>query len=183
MSTDIGVVILSGALPLLGVLIGSGSTIVVQRNSTRESRLRSAAERRQAQRAEVKSVIDSYLEVAQHLQTQLYAREHGREVPDIPVMVEQIWLAHAQVEIVCSEGLRIPLEEHAIALNDVARHEERYPDWWEYVFPYKRALLNAIRRELRWQEDEIFTESRISLTHDLTPSEKIMAERRLNREV
>jgi Na+/phosphate symporter len=43
MSTDISVVILSGALPLLGVLIGSGSTILVQRSSARESRLRAEA--------------------------------------------------------------------------------------------------------------------------------------------
>lgn len=40
MATDVGIVILSGALPLLGVLIGTGSTIFVQRISVRESRLR-----------------------------------------------------------------------------------------------------------------------------------------------
>jgi hypothetical protein len=171
MSTDIGVVILSGAFALLGVLTGSGSTIFIQRSSARESRIRSEAERRQAQRAEVKSAIDSYLEAAQHLQTQLYAREHGREVPDIPVMVEQIWLAQAQVEIICSEGLREPLEEHAIALNEVARHEEQYPDWWGYVYPYKRALHDAIRKELRSQDDEASRESPVSLSHDQTPSD------------
>ena len=181
MSTDIGVVILSAALPLLGVLIGSGSTILVQRSSARESRLRSVAERRQAQRAEVKSVIDSYLEVAQHLQTRLYAREHGREVPDIPVLVEQIWLAQAQVEIICSEGLRGPLEEHAVALNEVARHEEQYPDWWEYVYPYKGALHDAIRKELRWQDDEVSRESPTSLSHDQTPSDQSMAPLRIDR--
>src|ERR1035441_3260152 len=125
MSTDIGVVILSAALPLLGVLIGSGSTILVQRSSARESRLRAEAERRQAQRAEIKSAIDSYLKVAQHLQTQLYSREHGAEVPDIPVIVEQIWLAHAQVDIICLEGLRTPLTEHALALNEVRSEERR----------------------------------------------------------
>lgn len=56
MSTDIGVAVhLSGALPLLDVLIGSGSTILVQRSSAHESKLRDEAERRQAQRAEIKS--------------------------------------------------------------------------------------------------------------------------------
>ena len=172
MSTDIGVVILSAALPLLGVLIGSGSTILVQRSSARESRLRAEAERRQAQRAEIKSAIDSYLKVAQHLQTQLYSREHGAEVPDIPVIVEQIWLAHAQVDIICLEGLRTPLTEHALALNEVARHQDQYPDWWGHVLPRKLALHDAIRKELRWQNDEAFIEPRLSLLRDQVLSER-----------
>jgi hypothetical protein len=166
MSTDIGLIILSGALPLLGVLIGSGSTILVQRSSERESRLRAEAERRQAQRTEVKSAIDSYLKVAQHLQTQLYSREHGGEVPDIPAIVEQIWLAHAHVDIICSEGLRALLAEHALALNEVARHEEQYADWWGHVLPRKLALHDAIRKELRWQDGEAYIEPRLSALRD-----------------
>ena len=172
MSTDIGVIILSGALPLLGVLIGSSSTILVQRSSARESRLRAEVERRQAQRTETKSAIDSYLKVAQHLQTQLYSREHGGEIPDIPVIVEQIWLAHAHVDIICSEELRSPLTEHALALNEVARHEEQYPDWWEHVIPYKLALHDAIRKELRWQDDEAFIKPRLSVLRDEVLSER-----------
>jgi len=118
MSGEVGA-LLQGALPLVGVLIGAAASIAVQRNSAREARLRSLNEARKAQRAEVKSAIASYLEVSQHLQTQLYAREHGRkDVPDISVMVEQIWLAHAQVDVLCSEGLRGPLLQHAEALNE-----------------------------------------------------------------
>jgi hypothetical protein len=171
-STDIGVIILSGALPLLGVLIGSGSTILVQRSSAHESRIRAGEERRQTRRAEIKSVIDTYLQVAQHLQTQLYSREHGEEIPDIRVIVEEIWLAHAHVDIICSEELRTPLTEHALALNEVARHEERYPDWWGYVTPYKLALHAAIRKELKWQDDKEFIEPRLSVLRDETPSEQ-----------
>lgn len=171
MSTDIGIIILSGALPLLGVLIGSGSTILVQRNSARESRVRAEEERRQAQRAEIKNAIDTYLQVAQHLQTQLYSREHGEEIPDIRVIVEEIWLAHAHVDIICSEELRAPLTEHAVALNEVARHEERHPDWWEYVIPHKLALHAAIRKELKWQDDKEFIEPRLSTLRDATPAE------------
>jgi len=148
MSVDIGVVVISSVLPLLGVLVGTAATVFGQRSTTRESRIRSEEERRQTRRAEIKSVISVYLEAAQHLQTQLYAREHGREVSDIPVMVEQIWLAHAQVDIVCSERLRDPLVRHATVLNEVARHEEDHPDWWKAVLPYKAILLDAIREEL-----------------------------------
>jgi hypothetical protein len=64
-------------------------------------------------------------------------------------MVEQIWLAHAQVDILCSERLRLPLVRHAQALNEVARHEERHEDWWDFVLPYKAVLMDAIRDELR----------------------------------
>lgn|SRR5215475_1488147 len=152
MTSDTGAVILNGVLPLLGVLIGAGATVAVQRNSAREARRRSEAEARQAQRAEVKGAIASYLGVAQHLQHQLYERKHGRDVPDIPAMVGQIWVAHAQVDILCSEGLREALLHHAEALNDVGLHEDRHQDFWEYVRPYKSALLDAIRDELRWSD-------------------------------
>jgi hypothetical protein len=171
MATDVGIVILSGALPLLDVLIGTGSTIFVQRSSVRESRLRAEKERREAQRAEVKNAIDSYLKIAQHLQTQLYSREHGSEVLDVPVIVEQVWLAQAHVDVICSEELRVPLTEHAIALNEVARHGEDYTDWWGYVLPHKIALHDAIRKELRWQ-DEASIEPQLSLIRDQVISER-----------
>jgi hypothetical protein len=171
-NTEIGVVILSGVLPLLGVLIGSGSTILVQRSSARESRIRAEAERRGAQRTEVKSAIESYLKVAQHLQSQLWSREHGGEVLDIPPIVEQVWLAHAHVDIICSERLRVPLTEHALALHDVARHEEQYPDYWEHVLPHKLALHDAIRKELSLQDDGAFVEPRMSSLRDRALSER-----------
>ena len=170
MGTGIGVVILSGTLPLLGVLIGSGSTVFIQRSSARESRVRLTAERREARRAEVKSAVASYLEVAQHLQTQLYAREHEREVPDIPVMVEQIWLAQAQVDIICSKRLRSPLVEYTAALNDVSRHEQQYPSWWEYASPYKSAFLDAVREELSLLDDETYSSLPISSDFTQTSS-------------
>jgi len=123
--------------------------IAAQDNQRREDREQVL---KNAQRADVKTVIAAYLEVAQHLQTQLYAREHSLDFEDVALMVEQIWLAHAQVDILCSERLRLPLARHAQALNEVARHEERHEDWWEYVLPYKAALLDAIRDELRWPD-------------------------------
>jgi len=120
--------------------------IEAQDNQRREGREQALQD---GQRADVRTAIAAYLEAAQHLQTQLYAREHGRAFEDVGLMVEQIWLAHAQVDILCSERLRLPLARHAQALNEVARHEERYEDWWDYVLPYKAALMDAIRDELR----------------------------------
>jgi hypothetical protein len=111
--------------------------IAVQDNQRREDREQA---RHDARRAEVKTAIAGYLETAQRLQTQLYAREHGRDFEDVALMVEQIWLAHAQVDVLCSERLRLPLVRHAQALNEVARHEERHEDWWNYILPYKAAL-------------------------------------------
>jgi hypothetical protein len=51
----------------------------------------------------------------------------------LAILVEQVWLAQKQVDIICSEKLRQPIEEHATALNEVARHEADHPDWWEHV--------------------------------------------------
>jgi hypothetical protein len=123
--------------------------IEAQDNQRREDREQAL---QNAQRTDVKTAIATYLEAAQHLQTQLYAREHGRDFEDVALMVEQIWLAHAQVDVLCSERLRLPLVRHAQALNEVARHEERHEDWWEYVLPYKDALLDAVRDELRMSD-------------------------------
>ncbi|MFG2084427.1 MULTISPECIES: hypothetical protein [Micromonospora] len=120
--------------------------VEVQNNHRREDHEQAL---QNAQRAEVKTAIASYIEAAQHLQTQLYAREHGRDFEDVALLVEQIWLAHARVDILCSDRLRLPLVQHAQALNEVARHEERHEDWWNYVLPYKRALMDSIRDELR----------------------------------
>jgi hypothetical protein len=145
-------VILGSVLPLVGVAIGSVATLAVQQNSAREARRQSAADARLSLRAEIKTAITAYLEAAQHLQTQLYASEHGRDVPDIPLMAEDVWLAHAQVDILCSEQLRVPLLQYAEALNEVARHEDRYPDWWAFVIPFKGAFMNAVRVELRRTE-------------------------------
>jgi cellobiose-specific phosphotransferase system component IIA len=147
-----GQVVLSGLRPLLGVLAGAGATVGVQRSSARETRQRAAAEARQAQRSELKAAIASFLEAAQHLQTQLYAREHGGDLADIPLMAEDVWLAHAQVDILCSAALREPLVQYADALNAVARHEDRYQDWWSYVIPHKSAFIDAVRAELKWPE-------------------------------
>jgi hypothetical protein len=175
MSSDVVLVILSSALPLVGVLIGSGSTIFVQRISARESRLQAEAERYQAQRAEIKNAIDSYLKIAQHLQTQLYSREHGGEVADISVLVEQVWLAHAHVDVICSEKLRVPLTEHATALNEVARHGDQYHDWWGHVLPHKILLHDAIRRELSLQDSAAMIEPQLSLIRDQLISEHSQA--------
>jgi hypothetical protein len=148
MNTGIGVTILTGVLPLVGVLIGAGATVSVQRSSARAAHYRFAAESLQAKRGEVKSSVVSYLEIVQHLQTQLDAREKGDDVPDLRSMVEQVWLAQKQLDIICSEQLREPLVQHATALHKVTRHEAEYPDWWTFVTPFQGSLLEAMRVEL-----------------------------------
>ena len=72
--------------------------------------------------------------------------------PDLALTAEDVWLAHAQVDILCSAPLREPLVQYADALNAVARHEDRYPDWWSHVIPYKSAFIDAVRAELKWPD-------------------------------
>ena len=156
MSSDVTALVVAVA-GVAGTLASAVLTqILAMRSRSREIEAQDSQRRedreqaqRTAQRIDVKTAIAAYLEVAQHLQTQLYAREHGREFDDVVLMVEQIWLAHAQVDILCSQQLRLPLVRHAQALNEVARHEERHGDWWDFVLPYKSALMDAIRDELR----------------------------------
>src|SRR5215469_6440144 len=144
MSADLGTVILSGILPLVGVLIGAGATISVQRNSTRTSRLRFAAESQQAHRAEVESAIMSYLEIVQQLQTCLDSREHGQEAPDnLLKVLERVWLAYKHVDIICSDDLRIPLRKHTEELQTVASNDKCH-DYWAVVSPSQEKLMNAM---------------------------------------
>jgi hypothetical protein len=77
MASDPGTTIITDALPLIGVLIGTAATISVQRSSARLSQLRLSADSRQAQRAEIKTGIVAYLEIVQHLRTQVDSREKG----------------------------------------------------------------------------------------------------------
>jgi hypothetical protein len=149
---------------VIAAAVGVGGTVVVGvagywasvRNtgqtiaSARQARVWDS---RDAQRAQVKSAITNYLKTKRHLQTQLYAREHGKEIPDIPIIVEQLWSAFDLVDVVCSEQLRGPLLRHAEAMNDVARHPSKYSDWWKQVEPYSDELQNAFRRELASPED------------------------------
>jgi hypothetical protein len=134
-------------------LVGTVATAILSPVlSGRAARLRADAEARQAQRAEVRSAISAFLEVAQHLQTQLYSIEHEREHEDVALMMEQVWAAHDQVYILCSPELRSPLLKYADVLNDVARHPDGHPDWWGDVGPEKDALLKAVWKELRLPE-------------------------------
>lgn len=134
-------------------LVGAVATAILSPFlAGRVARVQAGAAARQAQRAEVKSAVAMFLETAQHLQTQLYAREHGREHDDVALMMEQVWLAHAQVYILCSPDLRSPLKQYADALNDAARHGGADQDWWGDVGPKKEALLKAVWKELRLPE-------------------------------
>jgi hypothetical protein len=49
------------------------------------------------------------------------------------LMVEQIWAARDQVDVLCSIELRPPLVQHANVLNEVARHEQSQPEWGEWL--------------------------------------------------
>jgi hypothetical protein len=134
----------------LVALVGTVATaILTPFLSGRVARLRADADARQAQRNEIKTAIAAFLETAQHLQTQLYAREHDRKHQDVAMMMEQVWLAHDQVYILCSPALRSPLLQYAQALNDAARHGGADQDWWGNVSPRKEALVKAVWEELR----------------------------------
>lgn len=121
-------------------------------DSARQARI---SDWQEAQRAEVKNAIASYLEIVQHLQTMLNDREHGKDVGDLGEILDRVWLAQKQVDIICSVQLREPLVQHATALHMVTKRPDDYRDWWAYITPYQENLLEAIRIELarlpNWQ--------------------------------
>ncbi|MFI5808774.1 hypothetical protein [Streptomyces sp. NPDC051561] len=129
--------------------VGAAATLLVQRSAARETRARIAEERRAAHRAEVKAAISSYLEAAHKLQGELDARERGEAAPAIKGLVERLWPAEKQVEIISSDDLQQPLIAHNKALHDVSREPTQYPDWWVHLEPLQTDLLRAVKRELR----------------------------------
>ncbi|MGW1738138.1 hypothetical protein ACWCPQ_04940 [Nocardia sp. NPDC001965] len=140
--------LVTSLVPLLGAALGASATLLVQRNSTRQSRHEFLAESRLAHREELKSAILAYLEAAQRLQTEFDIRERGGTPADPRRLIEGVWLAEKQVELLCSEELRGRILAHAAALQDVVRDPVTHPDWWAYCEPRQHDLLAQAKTEL-----------------------------------
>ncbi|WP_280401927.1 hypothetical protein [Nocardia carnea] len=148
MSSGVVSTVLAGLMPLLGAGLGASATLLVQRNSGRQSKLRFLAESRLAHRDELKSAILAYFEAAQRLQGEFDIRERGGTPEDVKPLIERVWLAEKQVEIICSDALRDRMVAHARGLHDVVRDPVTHPDWWAYCRPLQEDLLAQAKAEL-----------------------------------
>jgi hypothetical protein len=148
MTSGIAADLITGLLPLLGAGLGASATVVVQRSSTTATRMQYAAQVRTVRRDQVKTAVISYFEHAQRLQGQLDARERGDSPNDVKQLIEKVWLAEKQVEIIASDDLRDRLIAHARGLHDVVRDETIFPDWWAHCAHLQDVLLAQIKQDL-----------------------------------
>ncbi len=148
MSSGVISTLITGLMPLLGAGLGASTTLLVQRSSAREAKLRFEAENRLAHREELKSALLDYFENAQRLQGELDVRERGGTPDDLKRMIESVWLAEKRVEIICSDALRDCVVAHARGLHDAVRDAAAHPDWWAHCRSLQNDLISQAKAEL-----------------------------------
>jgi hypothetical protein len=144
----VSTLLISGFLPLVGVGIGAIATLLVQRQSSQDSRNRFVVENRRAHQDAVKAALMTYFERAQDLQGQLDARERVGQHADLKPLIEHIWLAEKALEIICSDELSACVVVHARALHEVSRDDVKYRDWWPHCEAAQTALIAQAKRDL-----------------------------------
>ncbi|MFE3195398.1 hypothetical protein ACFXHA_40795 [Nocardia sp. NPDC059240] len=153
MTAGVTTTLVTGLLPLFGAGLGASATLLVQRSSAREAKLRFRAESRLAHREELKSALLDYFETAQRLQRELDVRERGGTPQDLKRLIENVWLAEKRIEIICSEVLRDRVVAHARGLHDAVRDSVAHPDWWAHCQTLQCDLLSQAKVELARNHD------------------------------
>jgi hypothetical protein len=140
-------------LPLVGVALGSASTVVGQYLTTRVAVRRDERERTAAERTERKDAILGFLSAAQSVELQLDRIAGGRPRDDTEAWdhLHALWLAKKVPELVCSAALAQAAHDYTLALHGLLRGEGPVED-----SPAKRelryAFMEAARRELGVEE-------------------------------
>ncbi|MEU7988399.1 hypothetical protein AB0B56_26380 [Streptosporangium canum] len=107
-------------LPLLGVLLGTGGTLLGQHLATRVDRRRLEHDQLVAMRAERKAAILSFLDAAQRVEMVLDERTESKKSPSeagVQEGIHQLWLAKKSVELVCSPELAQNAHDYTYALH------------------------------------------------------------------
>ena len=151
-------VISSTAIPLIGVLIGGGLSVLAQQLTSRsnervESR-RQSASRIEARRQEQVRVIERYIATAQGVERVAidihhYKMEDAETHRRGDFAVDENWLAQKMVRILCSEEFQDAAFNYTWKLdNAVRRGIEKAPNVWDFLLPSREAFLNAAHAEL-----------------------------------
>lgn len=118
-------------LPLLGVLLGTGGTLLGQHLATRVDRKRLEHDRLVVMRTERKAAILSFLDVAQRIEMALDEHAEPKDSPgeaDSKESLHQLWLAKKNVELVCSPELAQSAHDYTYALHVSLRSPDRITD-------------------------------------------------------
>jgi hypothetical protein len=151
-------VISSAAMPLIGVLIGGGLSVMAQQLTSRsndrlESR-RQNANRVEARRQEQFSVIERYMATAQAAERVAIDIHHYKMDDDETrrrgdFAVDDNWLAQKMVRILCSKEFQDAAFSYTWKLDNAVRQGiGEAPNVWEFLLPSREAFLNAAHAEL-----------------------------------
>lgn len=109
----------STVLPLAGVALGSGSTLVGQYLALRGGARRDAAQQAAERRAERKEAIIGFLSAAERIEQQRgqLASENRRDSEQVAEQMHAVWLAKKIVELVCSGEVAQAAHDYTRELN------------------------------------------------------------------
>jgi|SRR5437868_6161948 len=134
-------------LPLVGVALGSLSTLIGQYLSTRVDVRRAKHEEASAERAERKEAIMDFLSAAQQAELLLdrFASGQQRDEPEIYDRLHALWLAKKVPELVCSPAVAQAAHDYALALHKLLREQPMPAGPTKREFRF--AFLEAARKE------------------------------------
>jgi hypothetical protein len=116
-------------LPLAGVVIGAGGTLVGQYLVMRTDGRRETARRASDQRAERKEAIIHFLSTSERVEQHRGQRtvEPGHDAGALLELMHEVWLAKKIIELVCSGTLAQAAQDYTLELNR-ASQELRVPE-------------------------------------------------------
>ena len=143
-------------LPLAGVIVGAGSTLLGQHLAIRRDAHREAAQRAADQRAERKDAIIGFLSATERVEQ--HREQHASELSlDEAPMVElmhAVWLAKKIIELVCSGTLAQAAQDYTLALSQASQElgprgtGRRSPAMSGRERHFRREFVEAARREM-----------------------------------
>lgn len=117
---------ISTMLPLGGVILGTGSTLLGQYLTLRIDVRRDATRHSAEQRAERKEAIVGFLNAAEHIeQRRGNPSAHDEEQPTLNELVHNVWLAKKVLELVCSQNLAQAAHDYSRCLSPFSHAPDR----------------------------------------------------------
>lgn len=117
---------ISTVLPLGGVILGAGSTLLGQYLTLRVDVRRDATRHSAEQRAERKEAIIGFLNATEHIeQRRGNPSTHDEGRPPLGELVHNMWLAKKVLELVCSQNLAQAAHDYSKGLSPFSHASAR----------------------------------------------------------
>jgi hypothetical protein len=138
-------------IPLAGVALGVGGTVVVQYYSTRETSRQAKATADAAIRADRLKAVLAFLKVCQKVER--FAQEHARvDNPDVNAATDEMWFRHKWVELVSGPEVSLTAFYFADRLNDAVYERQKIPAnqaVYKFINDKRQPFMDAAGAELR----------------------------------